>query len=752
MYFSAHLFDSPTPRKSAVLPTRTIQADLDGADVYSLPIPPSVLLKTSEARHQAWWILKDTASSGLLIPNDILEELSRRLTYSIPDCDRTGWPLGKRLRFPGTINFKYPVPQPVEIITLGARKIDPATLDTLPEVDPKFTPAVEEWVDLPHSASVLTDLPPMETILTLQKAGGISSTARSQYANPAKDRSTALWRLMCELFAAGLNREAVYWLAFNSRNNKFADRRYGATRDLRKDVMRAESAVLTKGVSIREDIEKIKATTGIDRETKFLKIAEAIQRYMQSRGSFVHTVDDESYFIRSDQGKPIPVGTMSNNFAAYLTIEVGINSATETYRYVLHYLRAYTEMLPAEVEVAALSYFDLENRVLSLHTGKKDIVMVTPESIFTAPNGSSDIMFKWSRMIEPFTVNFDPLPNDEKWYDLMFDSGLDYVLNLTKPQAKALLAVITIYTLMRANLTRPVLAMFGRPGSGKSTLMRMLYRLLYGRTRELNYLTTDKDFEHATTHNPFVCFDNADTWQKWLPDMLATSIGNTSSERRRLFTDKETVEFRRQAVVAMTAHSPKFIREDIADRLLVFQLDRRPHFTDEKQILSRVTHFRPQLWGAIVRDLQKTLTLPLPTDSEVPQFRMQDFATYGLWIARGIGLGDDFCSAIVRIRGSQTQLVIEGDHSLISAIDTMIASRQRAKGAVNFMSTTELFQRLSEASDDKLVFIRKYKNAGQLGQKMWTAAEALKSRYRLEFQIDQNTGTRRWLIDKLSNS
>lgn len=746
VYFSSHLFGEKNPNKAAVLPTRTIQADLDGADIFSLSVPATALVRTSEGRHQAFWVLRDTAEQGLIIPNDILEEFSRRLTYSIQDCDRTGWPLGKRLRFPNTINHKYLAPQAVEIISIANRKVDPSTLDILPEVPDKFTLAIEGWVDLPHEASVLEDVPPLETILALQKAGKITSGAKTQYSNPSKDRSTALWRLMNELFTAGLNRELVYWLSFNSRNNKFRDRRYGGTRDLRKDVLRAENNHST-GSNIREDIEKVNRNPSLTRGDRYELVARLVRTYMQSQGQFINANDGSSYYLRSDIGRPIILSLHTKMLRAFMTMEMGINSSTELYRYVVEHVKSYADSLNTEAEVATLSFFDLENMTLYLHTGRKDIIVLTRNSRFTTPNGSGELLFKWSKMIEPFGISESPLPNDAKWYEFLFDAAVDNVTNVTPEQARALMAVWTMYVLFRSDLTRPVLSLFGQPGSGKSTLMRKLYRLFYGRTKDLNFLSTDKDFIHATTENPMVCFDNADTWQRWLPDLLATSISNSTMETRQLFTDRETIEHRRQAMVALTSHSPKFIREDVADRLLVLVLARREHYVDEKQILSQVTQFRSQIMGAILRDAQRILNTPMPTQGEAPQFRLQDFATFGLWIARGLDLGDDFISAISALRHSQSNLVIEGDEILVTAVERTLLARRKAKRTPEFMSVGEWHTKLSEFSEDKLSFLKIFKSPAKLGSKLWTVMEALKINYHIEFKLDTRTGARLWFID-----
>lgn len=114
VYFSSHLFKARSSIKENVLPTRTIQADLDEADIDELPLEPTVMVQTSPKRHQAYWVLADE------VDLETHEILSRRITYAIKNCDRSGWPLGHKVRLPNTINYKYlEGPKPVTVVAIS---------------------------------------------------------------------------------------------------------------------------------------------------------------------------------------------------------------------------------------------------------------------------------------------------------------------------------------------------------------------------------------------------------------------------------------------------------------------------------------------------------------------------------------------------------------------------------------------------------------------------------------------------------
>lgn len=757
IYFSAHLFNERRALKSAVLPTRTIQADLDSADVFSLPITPTILVKTSDDRHQGYWIIQENADStaGVAVPNNDLEQFSRRLTYAIPDCDVTGWPLGHRVRLPNTSNYKYRVAPTIKVISFASKRLDPTTFELLPHLDEVSSggnsatteaeaTATEEWINKPHIDS--PEVPPVELVNILAKEGKISSTCKVQFTHATKDRSASLWRLMCELFNAGVERDLVYWLASNSTNNKFAERRYGGVRDLRKDILRAEKHTTNHSVDIVSVVNTIRRNTALQMHDRKEQILKAILEYLKTLGTFVHGSDDQPYFVRSSTGRPIIIQPKNQEIAALLTA-LGINSASEEYTYVVHGLRAYIINIQARTTVSSLAHFDTHSKVVSVHTGSKDIINITADSLYTTPNGSSDLLFTWAAMSDTFAPSKEPLPNNQTWQSFMFDTSIEAALNMPIASARTILAVWTMYTIFRSQLSRPVLAIFGVPGSGKSTLFRLIYRLMYGRYKNLQHITNEDNFDLTIAMNPLVVFDNVDNWTPWLANKLALSTSSVLTERRTLYTDTDTTILQNQAMIGITAHSPKFVREDVADRLIVINIPRRSSFTEESQLFARVSRARPQLWGLIIKDIQRILSLPKPNPSEVPQFRMQDFATYGLWIARGMNIETEFLDAIKSTKSTQNDLVLEAEQLLITAIDRLITRYPMTQPH----GTGDLFLKLAEASESPPLFNKVYKSPIVLGRKLWLLAGTLKTVFKVDIKITA-TGARLWQFSKLETT
>lgn len=748
VYFTAHLFSSPSSIKANVLPTRTIQADLDNADVGSLPIQPTVVLETSPGRFQAFWILRD--DQGLDLPTDELERLSCKVTYSILDCDRSGWPLGHRVRMPDTYNYKYTEPHTVNVVSFATRRLDYAAFEVLPEIpESAHEELTDDWVSLGHEE---LDIKPAETVDRLVREKKLTDTAGRAFYHLSKDRSEALWHFMCACFTAQLHRDVIYWLSYNCINNKFLDRNFGGVRDLRKDILRAERHVNNKTLDIKKMVAELRKNTQLGSVNERLDlIVDLCVGYLRDTGNFFHTRDERLYYVPKATGRPIYIGYGSEWLASMMTSVFGINSSTGEFRYVVHGLQSYIKQLNNDTRVAVLSYYDVASNSLLLHPSWRDIHVIKSDSIQVIPNGATDVLFDINAANEPFKLSYNDLPRP--WYDIVFEGCFDTITNVTRDEAMALSVVWFMSILFRNGVpTRPLLAVFGPPGSGKSTFLRIVYILLYGRMRKLEQIQGSEEFDITGSTNALVVYDNADTWEKWLPDRLATSTSDTQVTVRKLYTNFEMAVLWRTAVVALTAHSPKFIREDVADRLLLLNMNRRnaetgTAFVDESILWDRTFRLRNTVWAHIVNDVQTILSTPKPDPATTPQFRIKDFSTFGVWVSRALGFEPAFIDGLNKIKGGQRDIVLEEEYNLTSTIGRWLGTDP----APDYRSPGLLWNIWLTHSQDPKTFQRSYKNASFLGKKLWIMVDALKERFNVDVRIDSKTGVRIFKITNLES-
>lgn len=734
VYFSSHLFSKKDSHKDNVLPTRTIQQDLDYADIASLPLIPSLLNETSPSRHQGFWIVTHD------IHQAALEILSKRLAYSIPLCDKSGWPLGHKVRFPNTRNHKYTQEHKVTLISSSTKRYSPEDLEQLPEIDDASVDLDNDFINSPP---IVYPIGPMELVESIKDKISAKVYAEYQLETPSSDRSVSLWALTLQCFKAGLSREQVFWIAYNSINNKFRDLRFNNLRELAKDVLRAEQQVLSASLNVKEAIVDLRKNTKLLISERKRAIYQLTLASMKTEGEFVASNDGRHYYMY--QGRPLGIGEMSRPLKSLLDIKYGLNPTEPEHSYTMQSLMSYADNLPETISIGSLTHFDPISRTVLVHTGRRNVYAVTLESIRTVSNGEHGVIFQWDRIVEPFSADFD---TDIDWPYTIF-GPLDNVLNMSPDEARALLKVWTLFTILRkAANTRPILALFGQPGSSKTTTARKLYAFFYGRNLDISGVTNPISYDMATATLPLFVLDNMDTWEKWIPDRLAQSVGNTDVIIRKLYTDNQIIRLKRQAMIIVTAHDPKFGRADVSDRMIIISLQRFENmvpqipFVDEAEIMAQVINNRNELWGAVLKDVQRVLATPLlETDL---QLRIQDFAKLGEWIATATNSRELFRSALVKIRDAQKTFNLDEESILVGVLQ-----RWLAKNNCNpkIKTQEELYQELllMVNKEDMNQFTRVYKSSAHLGRRLSTLQSTLGSVMTIDFAVNPK-GQREWKI------
>lgn len=734
IYFTSHLFNAEESTKDNVLPSRTIQADLDDAVDYL--VEPSLLVQTSPKRFQGYWFLKyDTT-----LP--ILEGISKRLTYAIPNSDHSGWSLGHRLRVPGSLNFKYNNgPHPVEVIADTGKIYAPEDFGLLPHI----VPAVAAILD----SNFIDNLPtlpdgPFEVIEKYKTK--IPQTVYIDYMSKttAPDRSGALWALACALFEAGAPREEVFWVCKHSPNNKFVlDARYNADRDLAKVIIKAEKHVKIKPVDAKSLIDNIRNTPAANLPggalMKRRQVLFAVKFAMESTGKLVKVVAGLPYYVPADTGRPIALTAGSEHMRALLHLRFGINSADPEYKYIHDGLIDEGVSLHNEVNESTLSYYDALEKTMYFHTGRRDVLKITHDGVTRTTNGENGLVFPWHDILEPFRPNLmQPYPDD--WGDIVF-GDLHNTTNMTPLEARALLKAWLIFALFRSAVSsRPILAFFGAPGSSKSTIPHRIYTLLYAKRLAISGVTGAHDFDITSTRLPIYCIDNLDSYVSWIIDKLAQSIGDIDIVKRKLFTDIDMIRLRRQSMIVVTAHNPKFTREDVTSRLLLIALDEisKARLANETKYISAILANREAIWGAIINDVVKVLQTDIP-DSSTVKWRIQDFCVLGEWIATALGFQDEFNSGLIALLGSQSDTIIQQEEMLTTALIQL--------GTTEFMSINQLWNvLLVQMGANGPAFIKAYRSAIKLAQKLAVMRTSLEQIMTIESMSDPISRIKLWRI------
>jgi hypothetical protein len=199
-------------------------------------------------------------------------------------------------------------------------------------------------------------------------------------------------------------------------------------------------------------------------------------------------------------------------------------------------------------------------------------------------------------------------------------------------------------------------------------------------------------------------------------------------------------------MICLTAHNPRFTREDVVDRLIILQLRRRTVHLEETRILADVTRVRNALWSDMIADAQQVLGTSMPTDEEVPAFRIADFAKYGLWFSQAHSkeMAANFSAAIARMVGNQQGLNLESDQVLVATIQKWLRIRASKGIEPGMLTATNLWNELHIIANDPNIFQRMYHNPQFLSRKLMNLKPSLDSVMIAETVFDIKDRIRKW--------
>jgi hypothetical protein len=168
----------------------------------------------------------------------------------------------------------------------------------------------------------------------------------------------------------------------------------------------------------------------------------------------------------------------------------------------------------------------------------------------------------------------------------------------------------------------------GGQGTGKTTAARMIVDVLDKSDASTRTQPRDPEgYALLVAGSWTTVFDNVSTISEWWSDALCKTVTGDAFTKRKLYADRElsVVSFRR--VIAITTIDAGALRGDLADRLVLVELERidKPNRRSETEILRRHGEMLPRLLGAFCTLLSRVLaTLPGVQLRELP--RMADFA------------------------------------------------------------------------------------------------------------------------------
>lgn len=439
------------------------------------------------------------------------------------------------------------------------------------------------------------------------------------------------------------------------------------------------------------------------------QIAKAVVEALIERGQlFFHSErrDFESAMFFDGERKRLE-RIRSDAFLAWLSDWLAINRADTLFKYVA-----------AETETAALSsrakgilpeaFWTSRPGTVYLSNGDGRIVKVTSSGLATVDNGTDGVLFAAGQTLVPWNVTkpVDPFSNCSLFWSLQCaaEHGIDLVR-------------LWIYSLPTCPRSKPPMCLAGDIGSGKTRLAKGIAEL-YG----LPFIASkvedegERDFWPNLDQGGLLTLDNADSRSKWLADSLATAATDGCSQRRKLYTDSETVILRARAWICITTANPLFASDaGLADRLLVVRMNRRADENSDALLSEEIAANRDAGLSHIALMIQKALGDSTPVPAALNS-RHPDFSNFAVKIGRALNCEARAVAALKAAELDKASFCLEND--VVGA-----ALLEFLKKVGNFTGTAaELVPKLVEIDPD----LKERLSARRLGKRlssMWPHLE-----------------------------
>lgn len=232
----------------------------------------------------------------------------------------------------------------------------------------------------------------------------------------------------------------------------------------------------------------------------------------------------------------------------------------------------------------------------------------------------------------------DPVPADVKNAEDVFK-----YMNLSEDESLKCLMMIYLCGILLPDVPRPVLAIHGQQGSAKSTLLRVIKKLLDPSVVELlTYPKSSVELIQQLSHHYLVFFDNISEIKDSLSDDLCRACTGQAYTKRRLYTDDDDVIYHYKRAVAINGINLVAQKPDLLDRSLIYELQpiTKEQRIDESSFWSRFEEEKPKILGAIFTILSKAMAIKDTIVLERKP-RLADFAIWGCAIAEALGYGKD---------------------------------------------------------------------------------------------------------------
>ena len=505
----------------------------------------------------------------------------------------------------------------------------------------------------------------------------------------------------------------------------------------------------TNGSGNHEDMA---ATVPLFESSKWAGVSRRIiQDGLRAHGWFLRA-EGLSYFF--DEHTKVLAELESFEMAVLLKEKYGINAMETVYSYLVKDMLVEAAVRGEQAYVRQWTHYDPEANVLYMDLGDGRMLALDGAAITEMDNGKHGVLFT-------------PAPNFDSWNfkegvhqglvaDTLIES-LNFVESDNTPHTadeQKTLFLLWLLALPFESIqpTKPLALAMGPAGSGKSSIFRRIGQLLFGSGFNVDGLRRDKedDFFVATTTRPFVTFDNVDRRISWLDDALATSATGMRVTKRELYHTNKPISYTPRAFIALTARTPRFRRDDVAERLLIFHFERLTNKLPEYDLYREIQNQRDEMLSDYANMLNQVVATPHSPSGDT-SIRLADFAAIATRIGDSLHVRAQTVSLLEKLKRSQYMFATE-ENDLYYLLDAWLAKDRPDEMNLGFsngarrIQSAQLFTELKDIADSTSIRWT-FSSPNALGMALRNMIEPLSIHFTIRYE--RNRSGTHWTIGRV---
>ena len=770
--------------------------------ISDFPLPPSILVDSGHGYH-CYWLLEEpitaVSEDDRLAFKQVLSGVVKKL-----GGDKSKIPVCSLLRLPGTLNIKDEVPSVCKVLYMEPDLLyrledfsefrdddyrEPADTDeVLPEFGEKkliITQGDPSATEQERKASAVAAVQRLEVSSKIKRhiiTGDLRTEKGKDHTRSGRDQTILYWLLYSDYDYETI--KSIFFNPYLGCSNRI---RQEGEKSLREDTARALKLVQKnriEGTPQTQKILEIKKSSfilSVDKpyQINAFVVKDLLKGERAAGSGYKKRACDQYYFFDSEE--KVLMDSESLDFYLFMRQRYGL--LKRDFEEIKDAVKTEIKNSGEEVEPRKFSHFDDKRYTLYVSNHANAVYRLDGEKIEICDNGVDGVFFESDPKLEAYeyrpeleVIDYFRRPSQsttlrllgfqihlparerlglslEKFKGSYLDTFLisrahfatDDKFGLL-PEEQRLLFLLYFYSLFfkSLQLEKPILCFVGLRESGKSFIATSVGKILFGELFGASTFTKDKkDLAVVLGGNYYTVFDNVDSWvANDLLDMLCAAVTGATEDKRELYTDRSQVQFALDSFVAITSREPKFRRDDVVRRLLLF---------NTKEITQSLG--RSYLWGSLRENRDRILTEGLVNLNTIVKILK------GL---RGKPELSCSCRMIADWESLVKKICLEGPENFLLRLCMLKMSARKSifaledeplhwvleeivyhdNARLEKMSTTDLYGRLHKKAEDMKIkdFSERYKNPKSLGKHLARLRPELEKEYMMVVESPRKAG------------